>query len=812
MDQSEKSALTAIGKLPYFQESIRKLTLEEELEPKQRTYLLACGILFLKHYNLDKRHRSYADFAYYVFLKYSVTYKHYDPLFDFAVNFGFYPIAKTIVDDRLSTNNLINTCFIDVQLEAFKNPNDYIETQEQFVESRKFLADDSLERSYLAPTSFGKSSLIVDTIRSIEGESKIVIVVPTKSLLLQTYQMIRESDLGKKIIIHDEMYNNEESFIAIFTQERSLRLLSRIDIYFDVIFIDEAHNILGKDPRSILLSRLIAKNRNLNLQQKLIYLSPLVDDVRNLRVNEDQSITEHSINFTIKEPEIFEYRLNNEVYKYNRFVNQFYPLGNVRSELSYVLNNSGRKNFLYNYRPIKIEQLAKELCENLSPIEANERISEVDRILKREVHKDFYALKYLPYGVVYLHGKLPDIIKEYLEFKYKSIPEIRYIIANSVILEGMNLPIDTLFIYNTYNIHGKGLSNLIGRVNRLNNIFTNSNADLSKLLPKIHFVNNERHYRTRSNMSEKIKLLRSRVFKDSVQNPTLDSFDIDDSGLSEKAKADALLIKSNEDFISKVPSSEFDKLKVYLIETGIFEFYQDLNTLTEELLARIRRIKQDIVPEWNNFSMMEKINYFFLERLNSVSDYEVNRLANPAAQGYYENFILVSQKKALNENISSQFQFFKDRVNSPNSKFYFGRAYGEESYDTVDESHNQPKEFVDLSTKSDPELINLAIVKIKMEEDFVSFKLNKLIVMLFDYQLISRDDYNLYIYGTTDQQKIDLTKLGLSISLISRLDSDGQLDNLYLDEYNNLKGNSDFENFLNSVDDFYRFEINRYLN
>ena len=84
--------------------------------------------------------------------------------------------------------------------------------------------------------------------------------------------------------------------------------------------------------------------------------------------------------------------------------------------------------------------------------------------------------------------------------------------------------------------------------------------------------------------------------------------------------------------------------------------------------------------------------------------------------------------------------------------------------------------------------------------------------MLFDYKLIDLDEYNLYIYGTTDEQKIALTKYGLNISLISRLSEDGQLSNMSFDSYNNLTANENFYKFLDSVDDFYKFEIKRFLN
>ncbi|MBK0151695.1 DNA helicase, partial [Bacillus sp. S74] len=115
-------------------------------------------------------------------------------------------------------------------------------------------------------------------------------IVPTKSLLVQTYREVRNSKIDKRILIHDEMYQGDDSFIAIFTQERALRLLDKNNVYFDIMYIDEAHNLFGKDNRNILLSRLIRKNRNLNPSQKTVYLSPLIFDSNNLRLEKQQDI------------------------------------------------------------------------------------------------------------------------------------------------------------------------------------------------------------------------------------------------------------------------------------------------------------------------------------------------------------------------------------------------------------------------------------------------------------------------------------------------------------------------------------------
>jgi len=485
----EKRKLTAIGKQDNFITVFEKLTTNSELTFSEKSLILATAIIFLKHYEKDNRFISYADLAYYIILKYSLKYQDYHPLYDFSINFGFYPIVSTLIKQDLHPESNFQDYLVSIRLEEFRNPKDYIETLEQNLESEKFLEDLANEKSYLAPTSFGKSSIIVDyLLRNLSNTTKVGIIVPTKSLLMQTYQMIRSADLEKRIIMHDEMYNDEESFIAVFTQERALRLVNRKNIHFDILIIDEAHNLLKHDGgnRQVLLSRLISKNLRNNPAQKVIYLSPLIEDIANLRVSESQEIKTHKIKFNIKEPEIFELTIDAQKFQYNRFVNQFYELDNThQNKFKYIIGNSRKKNFIFENSPVRIEKTAKDFSTFLPEITNDIIINEVLDVLKSEVHEDFYGITYLKHGVIYLHGKLPDLIKEYLESKFREIDNVKYLIANTVILEGINLPFEVLFILNTYRLQGKELINLIGRINRLNEIFNSDVVELEKLLPSV---------------------------------------------------------------------------------------------------------------------------------------------------------------------------------------------------------------------------------------------------------------------------------------------------------------------------------------
>lgn len=809
---TEKRTFTNLFKEDKFQETLGKLSRGDSLDFTEKSYLLAASILLLRKFQQDHRFTTYADLSYYIVLKYGILYEDYRPLYDFSMSFGFYPIANKIIQNELYSKNIIRQALEHLRIDDFRNSNGDVLTLEQFVSSAEFLNDDSKESCYLAPTSFGKSTIIIEKIRQLgESENRIGIIVPTKSLLVQTLQMVRASHLNRKILIHDEMFDGESSFIAVFTQERALRLLLKNETSFDTIFIDEAHNLFDHNSRSILLSRLLITNSRLNPDNRVFYLSPLVQDPENLRYSEYQNISSHIVRFNVKEPDIFELRLNGELHQYNRFANKFYKLKENVNWSDYVITNSGEKNFLYNRRPIKIEKLANELASYIPRLETP-AIIEIINILQREVHSDFYVIDTLQHGIIYLHGKLPDLLKEYLEFKFKIIPEIKYVIANTVILEGMNLPIDTLYIFNTRALNGKELINLIGRVNRLNVIFQPEYRSLKKLVPQIHFINSEEHNQRNSNMSNKITILRSRVFDDSIHNPTLESFDITKEARTEEQRQNIIKIQTNETFLTTTQSNENDRMRAYLIQSGINEFYSDLSEVIPRLTSLFTSISGDLSEQWSSFNMLDKIEYAFLRGVDSITDFEVRRLRSLEAREYYENHILIAQKQSLNENILSQVSYFENRAQTDDRQLYIGHSYGEITRASDNYQDTQQAVYVDLSGKSRKELVNLALVKLKMEDDFISFKINKFIVMLYDYDAITTDEYNLYIYGTTDTRKIKLTKYGLSVSMVSKLELAGQLENLGFDENNNLTANEEFMDYLSTLDDFYQFELRRYIN
>lgn len=814
MDKSIKTIFTKIGKLDYFNEIIEKLTLNNSLTQDEKVYILSCAILFEHEYQKDNRIKSFLEIAYYIILKYSISTGDYEPLYDMSLNFGYYPISKFILEKNLLVIDNIQDFIVSKNINLYKNPlENFIETHEQYSSRNALLKDDHKEVSFIAPTSYGKSSIIKEHIQQYNYK-KIGIIVPSKSLLNQTYKLIKEQNLKYRLIIHDDMYQSEERFIAILTQERALRLLDKHEIYFDTLYIDEAHNLFEKDYRNILLYRLIKQNKLRNPNQSILYLSPLINDSEHLKFDKNEYISKYKIEYNIKEPEYFEYRLDKTVYKYNRFTNKFYKIKTEASFYDYIKENSSKKTFIFHRRPVKTELFAKKLADTLQEIELTKEIQSLIHILKNYVHEDFYMLDLIKKGIIYLHAKLPDQIKDYLEYQYKTIPQLKYLVANEVILEGINLPISTMFILSTHGINEKRLTNLIGRVNRLNNIFDKNHGSLELLCPKIHFVNTTEYAGIENHMTKKIELLRSRDFFDDIKNPLLASYDINKLKPTAKQKENIITenqnISQTEQYLLHSPQTEEDKLKQAIIKNGINAFYDmSISSFVPTVLQRINNNKRTLFLK--DKDTLTKLYEIFLYDFDNISDFEIKRLQEKPARDYY-NFFISNSKKSLNEIVSNQMRYFKAIQNDDSKNiFYFGKSYGEITRNSTSYTNSINNVYINLKTKTDKELVNLVIVKIKMEEDFVSFKLNNFLNLMLSENLITSEEYNMIVYGTRDEEKISLMKIGLPMNILDLLEKDNQLINISKDENNNFTTNKSFNNYKKSLDNFTQFRIDKFL-
>ncbi|PZM85764.1 MAG: DNA helicase [candidate division SR1 bacterium] len=791
--EQQNNNFTNLLKIEKFSDIMRKIDFLEDLDSSEKEYILSVAIICIDKYKQDDHLLSYLNFAYYIILHYTIITGDDIPLLDFSTNLGLYPITNKILEKNRDKTSLLEDIIYRSIYCKYSNNAGYVETFKQKVSKQEILESDSSETAYIAPTSYGKSELIIELLKKRQDNERIAIIVPSKSLLVQTYKNIVEAELDEKIILHDGMYNGEDSFIAILTQERALRLLEEQDVFFNQIIIDEAHNLLDGDSRCILLTRLIRKNYLLNPNQKIYYLSPLIEDVNNIRIH--NQIKFSSIKFNMKIPKLYQFSEEEREEKlYNRFLGKFYDT-NFRSEswIDYIRQKSGNKKFVFETTPKKIEILARNLADSLPRIET-EDIQSLCSIIKKHVHEDFYVLDLLQHGVLYLHGAMPYLIKEFLEKQFKINQGIQYLVANTVILEGINLPIDALFISSCYNQNIKKIINLIGRVNRLNDVFLSEEFNIHKLLPKIHFLKEK---------NSKIEKLRTDVFKDEVKNPILNS-----SGEEIKNEEKNQKTIQQENFVLENYSEDKKKIKKDIISLGIASYYNNIDILIDYILELEK--KQDTITLE---SIFDEIYRVFFNNISNIFDYEIRRLSNQSARDYYKNYILITAKKSIKENIANYLDYYRTRILRNDVYLYVGEQFGELEYPYPTEGYDRSykKLYINLREKSKKELVNITIHKLKVEEDFVSFHLTKFIEFLYKYAFIPESVYNEFMYGTNEEDEIKLIRYGLSLPLIAKLKRDNQISNLEFDINNNLIGNEEFQSYLETMDDFEKFEIQRYL-
>lgn len=783
MDSTTKTIFSKINNSDaYFRKIIEKVTKREKLTDTEYSYILSLSTLFYDEYK-RKGKIGYLEFSYYLVLNYSTMTKDYYPLLMFSINNGLYPIAKSIFNDYKMN---IQDILLNSEINFYKKDNIY-ELKRQY-ESRKALIESTAQnRAYIAPTSYGKSTAIIEDIYKNQLK-KIGIIVPKKALIWQTFRNVKRmaKELKYKVLLYDSDYANEEKVICIFTQERAIRLIQDNNFYFDVLYIDEAHNLFEKDDRNILLARLIKLNKKLNPDQRIVYLSPLVKDANDLTFNNNEFIEMQKIDFSIKEPFVKLFYNNGQVHIYNRFVDQYYKTDERYSNYyEYIQANLGCKNLLYFNKPKDIESFAQKLLTDIksgkfiiSELSDNDKIINFSSMIAKYVDEDYYLVELIKYGIVYIHGKMPDLIKDYVINKFTSIKDMKLLISNSSVLEGMNLSLDSLFIFDAFGLSQNDLINLCGRINRLSDIF--SNNDLSKLLSNIHFVDIGLK---NVNFKNKISLLRSDE-KDNVLNPLLEKAKIDEKGKK--------IAKSENDFIDNHNNND---VKTILIKNALASMYYDIDSAAK----CIERIVSNV--QIKDLSIVEKISKVFLCEYKNVSDFELLRLLNEEAVKFYDYYLSKVHKLDLNKQVKYFVKYFE---NSQNEEYYIGESFGEIP------SKINPKRnvYINVKDKSYKERINLAVIKAKIEDDFICFKIGKLVKTLFDLQIIDENEYDKFMYGTNDKSKVKLVKMGIS-TIVLQFIKENNLENEYKITNGVIEVSKQFSKLLEKQDDFIKFEIGK---
>ena len=781
---------------------------KKDLEKIDQEFLFSVALLLIEEYE-KQQEKLLIELSYFIIARVSILTKNYRALYDFSINYGYYPIAKKIQElgllDRLSWNDIV----ANIELSHFSDEKKTL-TLEQFNIFNKIFEKKDTILSFIAPTSYGKSEMIFKHLRENDQYKNIAIIVPTKSLINQVYNDSKKYVKNRKILVHDQNYNKDESgkILAVVTQERALKLIES-GCVFDVIYIDEAQELLPyefnlfKNNRSLLLARFIRIARKKNSFLKEVYLSPVIENSDNLRLIDKKEITEYKINNDLKLLHIRYYDYKEEIlFQYDKYFNDFLEISKKFNYDSIISKYSFEKNLHYLYKPKDIERYADRLSKVIPDIIITNELNDLIIELSDLIHPKYKLISFLKKGIIYLHGKVPNNIRNYLIYFVKENDSIKHTIANSVILAGMNLPIDNLF-YISGNANMSEMKNLIGRINRLNYIFDRSN-NIDKIMVPVIFINiNEFPQFRNGNQKKKIQKLSSiDKTNDDVRNPLLENVKVPKNNyikVEEIRKYEEEIINyfDQEDIISKIKRSQAQQLLRYT-EKGL-----------EIILKRISEC--NMIPNENILDKMRDIFFLNLTDEDFSPLYNIKRLENKYAINYYKLFLENINILSHRERINKQVIYWKNTV-LENNYIYIGEQFGEVVKETGNYKNNK-KVYVDLNKYIEDEdyLYNLAIIKLQIDEEFVNYELMALLKLMVDVELITEEQLDEIIFGTVIEDELQVMKLGLSRTLYLKLKNDDMLGKIEFDSFGNIKCGEELRNYINSQKGIVRFELEQYF-
>lgn len=750
-----------------FLQLYKRFIVREALSIKEYESLLAIAVCFT---NADDNYVQ--QLGYRIIVEYCNQTEDYVPLYEIAVNTGIYPVSKFIEEHYIDPNRKnFFTEWNDAFTEQYAEAGVYrSEQQRSLVNFFTTKSDDTV--SVIAPTSYGKSELILSAIEEYSGRN-ICVLTSTKALLTQTKKRIKRALNGqvRKIIVHPEMYNNsDQPCIAVLTQERLLRLFKKDPrLSFDCIIVDEAHEMLEDEMRSRTLANVIivAQKRNPSIAFK--FLTPFLADANNLKTRyTTYDIDAFRVSEYIKSEKYFLYDLKNHsgLKQYDQFFNTLLPISTTEQfqfEEEVVKEYSAAKNIVYLNKPTDIEKFALALADILPDVDS-ELISTACDNISNYLQPQYNLLTCLRKGIIYHHGSVPDAIRIYIEDLYKKEKAIKYVISSSTLLSGVNLPAERMFILDNRrgpsNLTPDSFKNLVGRVCRFSEIFNNSEGTLKRLQPQIYLVFGQ-YFSKKSNCETFLKKV-AKVelnYQDDVENILLSHTKITDK---------------NEDSLRQ--ASEF----IENYERGVIDDYQERYTSTDvgkacimngiseiEIFANEENMQAQVEDYYNRNiqisdteQLMDIIQELFLKHLQDNGFESLKRLKHEEARKFYS---MILDWRANNKSYAEMIQLFigywrRLYQQDYNAIIYVGK------WGDIARPGGKIMHYTRLRDKNRTKIVNLAIVRIKEEQDFVDNTLIKYVEVLQDLNLVDIDFYAQIKYGTNNREAICLIKNGLSLS------------------------------------------------
>lgn len=686
--------------------------------------------------------------------------------------------------------------------------------------------------AFSAPTSYGKSSIIVNSIflRLFKKEiNNVIFVLPSKALINEYRKKINKliSVFDYKVTVNENPYieKSDNQNIHLFTQERLLIFEALNKQKIDYIVFDEVQALLSivkkaHAERAVLLAKSISLYENKNVP--MVFLMPYIqnpeEDFLNFFTNIDFFVKKDLYSPTTSNKYLITrendtYYLNdvtkNKGFHKNFAIkkldvptafrgNDFYDIKFDFYNICRCLDKLEEKTLCYCKKD-HTSSIAEEFQRNNSEIPINGRLASLIKYLENYVHPDFELISFLKKGIAIHHADLDTFTKRQIEECFKSNDyKLNFIFCTSTLLEGVNLNANNLFFFakrGSFTNMELDKKNLFGRVGRIG----------SRLQGNVY----------------KFWVEGDRTHKETVVE------ELNTAGEQYKIKKGSLslsedLINSNElvksyyqdkDIRKKVNASS----NISIAETQIdnFDYFigKESSCKIDKKISEMSQSEKDKLEEHLKFSTYEDCEYV-MGKLCEIYDWKNSKNIDEKyrmtsikymATVFYNNFFGISIKSSINSMIalnkkSEEYVLAIMKTNTQEEKLY-PKILKRSNYSSV-------RNFVRLYEDSD---INLLIYSYIYEtQNIIEFRVKKYLQDLYyrllkskNRQIKSIEDYLIYSVSN-NEKKIKLNKLGLIDSFA--IDELTLKTELFDDNVPNIKRIKNYANSL-SLDDPLRYAI-----
>ena len=398
--------------------------------------------------------------------------------------------GRDILSPDYRDSFLFERLYAGVMEEYLEVPGD---ENKHFFRSQKQVYDHFNDQSfsYSGPTSMGKSFVMQTFIRNQVMADKgynFAILVPTKALINEATSELTKALKGYFLEKDYRIVTSAGAvalkdfhhFIFIMTPERMAYLLNSYNnMPLDYVFIDEAHKISTKDSRSAFYYSVVEKLSTRKTKPKFIFASSNIPNPEiYLQLIPDSAEVQKntlSTNYTpVSQMKILVDLNRGEIQYYDSirrcpaYAAKLDPNQNLIKLIKSL--GSGSKNLIYCHAEEKVMGYAQKLADIMPPLEDPD-LDALSYEIKDMVYDDYYLAKTIKKGIAYHMEYLPTALRLRVEELFRQEGKIHTIVCTSMLLEGVDLPADNLFVTHymngEYELDEVSFKNLVGRVGRI---------------------------------------------------------------------------------------------------------------------------------------------------------------------------------------------------------------------------------------------------------------------------------------------------------------------------------------------------------